>query len=148
MYAGPLAESAVTASMCFSSTMTVLPTTSKRWLVSARSAFVAYFPLQIAVMPAPIMHGVLGMARITGTFAATFFSIIDVGTDAETEMMSCLGPRWLAISRTTSSTTCGLTAITMISASFTASMLSVPTFIFNFAANALARSGWATVADV
>ena len=34
MYAGPLAESAVTASMCFSSTTTVRPTTSNMWQVS------------------------------------------------------------------------------------------------------------------
>ena len=52
------------------------------------------------------------------------------------------------ISRTTSSTTCGFTPITMMSAPFTASTLLVPTFTFSFAASAFARSSCATVAQV
>src|SRR4029077_5658318 len=148
MYAGPLAESAVTASMCFSSTTTVRPTTSNIWQVRATCSAVACLPLQTAVMPAAIRHGVFGMARMTGTFGGRFLSIIDVGTDAATDMISCFGETCSLISRITSSTTCGFTPITMMSAPLAASTLLVPNFTFNFADNALARSSWATVAHV
>ena len=42
----------------------------------------------------------------------------------------------------------GFTPITMMSAPWAAFTLLVPTFTFNFADNALARSSWATVAHV
>src|ERR1700745_1967317 len=148
MYAGPLAESAVTASMCFSSTTTVRPTTSNMWQVRATCSAVACLPLQTAVMPAAIRHGVFGMARMTGTFGGRFLSIIDVGTEAATDTISCFGVRCSLISRMTSSTTWGFTPITMMSASLAASTLLVPTFTFNFDDSALARSSWATVAQV
>src|ERR1700676_367742 len=148
MYAGPLAESAVTASMCFSSTTTVRPTTSNMWQVMATSSALACLPLQIAVMPAPCWHGVFGMARMTGTLVDRFFSIMLVGTDAATETINCFVVMWPLISRTTSSTTCGFTPITIMSAPLIASTLSVPTFTFNFAASDFARSSCATVARV
>src|ERR1700721_1532335 len=91
MYAGPLAERPVTASMCFSSTTTVRPTTSNILQVMATWAASAYWPLHTAVIPLPTKQGVLGMARITGTFGGKFFSIKDVGTEAATEMINCRG---------------------------------------------------------
>src|SRR5580692_8816113 len=88
------------------------------------------------------------MARITETFGGKFFSIIDVGTDAATDTINCLDVMCPLISRITSSTTCGFTPITIMSAPLAAATLSVPTFTFSFAASALARSSWATVALV
>src|SRR5947208_17112225 len=74
--------------MCFSSTITVLPTTLNnaqavsRWLASAN------LPLHMPVMPQPSTQGVFGMARTTGTSPPSAFSIWLVGTDAATEMRS------------------------------------------------------------
>src|ERR1700757_5428601 len=99
--------------MCFSSTTTVLPTTSNMWQVMATSSALAYLPLQIAVIPAPNWQGVLGIARITGTFGGKFFSIMEVGTDAATDTITCSLVIRPLISRTTSSTTWGFTAITI-----------------------------------
>jgi len=68
-------------------------------------------------------HGVLGMARITGTGASSVFSIRLFGTDAATEMINCRGEIWPRSSATTSSTTCGFTPIKMTSASLAACKL-------------------------
>ena len=59
------------------------------WQVMATSSALACLPLQIAVMPAPSRHGVFGMARITGTFGGRFLSIMEVGTDAATDTITC-----------------------------------------------------------
>src|SRR6202041_2740892 len=104
MYAGPLADRPVTASMCFSSTTTVRPTTSNILQVMATCLASAYLPLHTAVIPLPMEQGVLGMARMTGTFSGRALSIIDVGTDAATEMITWEGVIWPRISRMTSCT--------------------------------------------
>lgn len=74
-YAGPLAESPVTASMFFSSTTTVRPTASNMVRAVSRCSAFACAPAQIPVMPQPTAAGVFGIARTTGTFALTRCSI-------------------------------------------------------------------------
>ena len=108
----------------------------------------AYLPLHTAVIPLPIEQGVLGMARTTGMFSGRALSIIDVGTDAATEMISWAGVICPRISRMTSCTTCGFTAMRTMSAPLTAAALSVPTLTFSFAASDFARSSCCTVAQV
>ena len=72
--AGPLPESPVTASMCFSSTTTVRPTASKSERATSRSALVAVGVAESAVTPAPTRAGVLGMARTRRVPAGSTFS--------------------------------------------------------------------------
>src|ERR1035437_5873669 len=148
MYAGPLADNPVTASICFSSKVTVRPTASKNFVAVSRCCLVANFPLHSAVMPAPSTQGVFGIARTTGTSFSSPRSIISVGTDAATEITNCFPFKCARISFTTSATTCGFTQIKIMSASFTASELSVPACTFNFSLSIRARSGCATVAQV
>ena len=99
-------------------------------------------------MPAPSTQGVFGIARTTGTSFSSARSIISVGTDAATEITSCFPFKCARISRTTSATTCGFTQRKIMSASFTASELSVPACTFNLSFSIRARSGCATVAQV
>jgi len=70
--AGPLAESAVMASMCFSSTIRARPTLSNRCLAVSTCWEVAAGPPQTAVIAAPTMAGVLGIARTTGMSLPSF----------------------------------------------------------------------------
>ena len=65
MYAGPLPERPVTASICASSRITVVPTESKMRLAAFRSSSVACPPAAIAVAPAPTRAGVFGIVRMT-----------------------------------------------------------------------------------
>src|SRR6202165_817326 len=148
MYAGPLADNPVTASICFSSTWTVRPTASKNFVAISICCLVANFPLHSAVIPAPSTQGVFGIARTTGTSFSSARSIISVGTDAATEITNCFAWTCARISRATSATTCGFTQRKTMSASFTASELSVPACTFNFSFSMRARSGCATVAQV
>src|SRR5271156_4025108 len=99
-------------------------------------------------MPQHKRHGVLGMARITGTAESRVFSIRLLGTEAATEITNCLGVICPRSSATTSSTTCGFTAIRITSASLAACKLFVPTGMPSFALMARARSSCATVAVV
>src|SRR5215469_7345123 len=148
MKAGPLAERPVTASMCFSSTTTVRPTTRNRALAFSTSPALAYRPRQRAVMPTPRTQGVLGMARTTGTSTPRADSIWAVGTDAATEMISWLRCTFGRICSITSCTTCGLTHTKIMSAWWTAARLSVLTGMRSLSLRAQARSSWATVAQV
>ncbi len=99
-------------------------------------------------MPAPMAQGVLGMARTTATSLPNAFSMWLVGTEAATEMMSCLLETLGRICSITSCTTCGFTHTKMMSALRTAARLSVPTETPSFSARARARSSCWTVAKV
>src|SRR4029077_21178226 len=95
--------------MCFSSTTTVFPTTLNRAHAASTCWVSANLPLHSAVMPHPIAQGVLGMARTTATSLHNAFSMWLVGTDADTEMMSCLLETLGRICSIPSCTTCGFT---------------------------------------
>src|SRR5579863_8956351 len=148
MYAGPLADNPVTASISFSSTTTVLPTTPNSVLAISRCRAVANFPLHKAVMPQPTTQGVLGMARTTGTARFNTRSIRLVGTDAATEMMIWFLVTLGRICSTTWSTICGFTHSRMMSALRAAARLSVVTGIPSFLLRLRAFSSCWTVATV
>ncbi len=120
--AGPLAESPVIASMCFSSAMIVRPTESNMNLASSRCSRDALRPAEMPVIPLLSRHGVFGIARMIGTGAASCFSIKAVLTDAATDMSNCDGPMASFISPSTAGTVCGFTLNSTMSADSTASL--------------------------
>src|SRR5690242_4268552 len=146
MNAGPLADRPVTPSMCFSSTTTVRPTVSNSCRAVWRWSSVAWLPRHNPVMPAPTWHGVLGIARTTGTPFSRRASIKLVGTDAATETTSAAGVTSGRICSSRSPTFCGLTATTTTSAPRTAARLSVSTAMGSRPERVAARSAWRTVA--
>ena len=99
-------------------------------------------------MPQPSTQGVFGMARTTGTSLPNACSNWLVGTEAATEIISCLVEMLGRICCMTLSTTCGFTQTKMMSASHTAARLSVPTGIPSFCSKLRARSSCCTVARV
>ena len=125
--AGPLAESPVIASMCFSSTVTTRPTVSKSFravsICSGRTAA----PAAIAVMAQPTCAGVLGMARTTATPAGSRCCKKEIGTEAAIEITSASGAMASETSSSTCATACGFTQIRISSAPATADRLSLPT---------------------
>src|SRR6266850_628668 len=127
MKAGPLADSAVTASMCFPSTTTVRPTERKMPSASSRCSGVACAPAARPVIPFRSSAGVLGIARTTGTACARCFSMNDVLTEAATEMRSCEGVSTSRSSPSTCGTVWGFTLrITMSAARAASAFESVP----------------------
>src|SRR5207245_8052061 len=132
MQSGPLADSAVTPSISFSSTTTERPTKPNSYEAASKCDTFANLPLHRAVIPQLTTQGVLGIARITGTFVARDCSITLVGTDAATEISNCPGERCGPISFTTSTTTCGFTQTRIMSAPRTAATLSVCTEMLSF----------------
>ena len=73
---------------CFSSVSTARPTHSKIRRACARCVGVARGPRQIAVMPSPTTHGVLGMARTIGLSVPSIVEICVESTPAAIETTS------------------------------------------------------------
>ena len=76
---------------CFSSVSTARPTHSKIRRACARCVGVARGPRQIAVMPSPTTHGVLGMARTIGLAVPSMVEICVESTPAAIETTSASG---------------------------------------------------------
>ena len=76
---------------CFSSVSTARPTHSKIRRACARCVGVARGPRQIAVMPSPTTHGVLGMARTIGLSVPSIVASCVESTPAAIETTSASG---------------------------------------------------------
>ena len=120
-YAGPEPETAVTASMYGSGTWTTRPTCVSTSSAIARWSSFACAPAQSPAMPSCTVAGVFGIARSTGTPSVRCFSICAVGIAAATESTVWSGESSPPISPSSTSKSCGLTAITMNAAPATAS---------------------------
>ena len=89
--AGPLALRPVTASICFSSRISV-GRFHRKFSAPARHVLaVACLPGAIAVIPFLMKHGVFGMVRITGTACERICSMNWIVTLAATEIRTCSG---------------------------------------------------------
>jgi hypothetical protein len=88
---------------------------------------VVVLPAASAVMAAPTMAGVLGIARITATSFPSFSCMNERGVEATTEITRVPGLIALAISSSTCAMICGFTAMITMGAPETASRLLVLT---------------------
>jgi hypothetical protein len=120
-YAGPEPETAVTASMYGSGTRTTRPTCVSTSSAIARCSRFACAPAQSPATPSWTVAGAFGIARRTGTPSVRRASICEVGIAAATESTVWSAVRSPPTSPSSTSKSCGLTAITMNPAPETAS---------------------------
>src|SRR5439155_17392074 len=111
-YAGPDPDTAVTASMYRSGTRTTPPKWDRHSSASARCSSPAWAPAQMPAIPSCTTAGAFGIERTTGTDASMRCSIALVGTAAATERTVWLGASAGPTSPSSTSKSCGFTAIT------------------------------------
>src|SRR5690606_961584 len=139
-YAGPVPDTAVTASRLASSMRLTTPTAPSAALAASIASSSAWVPAAIPVTPSPTSAGVLGMARITAT-PGRRSSNTRIGTPAATDTTIWGGRIAFSTWSRRAVTSRGLVATTTTSRSPTASTGSNTTGWPVAASTAAARSG-------
>ena len=122
--AGPDPASAVAASKSRSSSVTTVPIRPSQPSTRVSASEPVNGPLAKHSVPAPTLTPTFGMQRKSGTPCSRTFSSVVVPTPAATETTAVSGPISSDASRSTRSTSIGLTAIRTTSARCTSSALS------------------------
>src|SRR6476646_1785933 len=121
--AGPEPESAVAASNSRSSSGTTSPRSEKHASTASSAAVSVNLPVEKASVPAPTRTPTFGMNRNTGASTSRIVSSVAVRTPAATDAIALLGVIRSLTSRSTRSTSIGLTHSTTTSACSTRSWL-------------------------
>ena len=124
-YAGEEPETPITVSIIASGTVSHSPKLWKISPASARSASVAFWLAQSALIASPTNAGVFGMARTSLISLANADSIFSMVCPAAMDMMSASGRTWSLISVMISANRWGFTARKRMSAWLAAARLSV-----------------------